>query len=76
VAQILIRDLSPELVEQLKAQAKRHGRSLQAEAKAIIESSVKMSAAQARRVLTELRKSFEGQVHGDSADLIREDRDR
>lgn len=76
MTQILIRGLSPELVEQLKAQAKRHGRSLQAEAKAIIESSAKMSAARARRVFIELRESLEGQVHGDSADLIREDRDR
>lgn len=76
MAQLLIRDLSPDLVERLKGQAKRRGRSLQSELKAILESSAKMSMTEARRVSRELRQSLEGRIQGDSADLIREDRDR
>jgi len=76
MAQLLVRDLSPDTVERLKSQAKRHGRSLQGEVKAILESSGKLSMTEARRLSRELRQGLEGQIQGDSADLIREDRDR
>ena len=41
--QLLIRNLEPETIERLKEQAKQHNRSLQGEAKSIIEKSVKMT---------------------------------
>jgi plasmid stability protein len=43
VPSIVIRDLEPETIERLKAQAERHGRSMQAEAKSIIVGGVGMS---------------------------------
>ena len=38
MAQVLVRDLDPAIVEKLKARAADHGRSLQAELKAILEA--------------------------------------
>jgi plasmid stability protein len=76
MAQILVRDLSPDTIDRLKNQAKRHGRSLQGEVKVILESAAKLPMAQARQVAAQLRQSLEGRIKGDSADLIREDRER
>lgn len=48
--QILVRDLDAEVIEQLKERARRHGRSLQKEAKAILEQAVgRLSMDEARR---------------------------
>jgi plasmid stability protein len=76
MAQLLVRDLQPETVERLKNRAQRNGRSLQGEIKIILESAAKLSMAETRQVAAQLRQSLEGRIQGDSADLIREDRDR
>jgi plasmid stability protein len=62
MAQVLVRDLDRAVVEKLKARAADHGRSLQAELKAILE-------AQARQVT-------KGRLHTDSGELQAEDRER
>ena len=77
MAQVLVRQLDKKVVVRLKKQAKEHGRSLQSEVKTILEEAVPdYEAAWKRieRVHTRLRKS--GRTFADSADLIREDRDR
>jgi plasmid stability protein len=76
MAQILVRDLSPDIVDRLKDRAERNGRSLQGEVKVILESAATLSMAEARRLSQQLRKSLEGQMTSDSADLLREDRER
>jgi plasmid stability protein len=76
MAQILVRDLSPDMVDRLKNRAERNGRSLQGEAKIILESAAKLSMTEAREAARRLRQTLEGSIQGDSADLIREDRDR
>jgi plasmid stability protein len=76
MAQVLVRDLDSELVERLKNQARRHGRSLQGEAKAILEAAACYSMEEARQVARQLRQRHAGQMTSDSADLIREDRER
>ena len=73
---ILIRDLDKETIKQLKKRAAANGRSLQAEAKEIIERSARQKTfEQLRRELEMLRKSS-GPQTTDSVDLIREDRKR
>jgi plasmid stability protein len=74
--QLLIRNLEPETIERLKARAKRHNRSLQGEAKSILEESAKVSMAEARALADKWHKRLAGRKFSDSADLIREDRDR
>ncbi len=71
---LLIRNLDPELVEQLKSRAKRNGRSLSAEVKHILESAVPKQAVNMEEILEHMAQMRE-RTRG-SADLIREDRDR
>lgn len=80
MAQVLIRDLDPEVLETLKERARRNHRSLQGELKAILEvaargtaaSSVEEFLAQARLI----RERTEATYQTDSAVLVREDRER
>ena len=80
MAQVLIRDLDPEVIEALKRRAKEHNRSLQGELKAILEQVVRNShprnvdAFLAR--VREIRKQTAGIPQTDAAQLVREDRNR
>lgn len=76
MAQILVRGLDDDVVKRLKRRAKRHERSLQAEARLILEQAAKLDMVTAREQLAEFRKQFGDRVFDDSAVLIREDRDR
>jgi plasmid stability protein len=77
MSQILIRNLSPETVERLKVQAKRSGRSLEAEVRVILEQAgrPRYSPEDFQRMTAEIRATA-GPQQSDSTDLIREDRDR
>jgi plasmid stability protein len=77
VAQILVRNLEPEVVERLKARAERNGRSLQAEVAQILRQAARTkSMAEARAAAEEIQRRFAGRTFPDSAELIREDRER
>ncbi|MEP7008936.1 MAG: hypothetical protein ABJC13_01290 [Acidobacteriota bacterium] len=76
MAQILVRDLDTALVDRLKGQAQQHGRSLQGEVKAILETSARLSPAEAREIADRWRQRLAGRMRSDSADLVREDRER
>ena len=75
MASILIRNLDHQFVKRLKDNAKRHGRSLQAEAKSILMSGVKLSAAETLLMLREWKKRFKGRKFSDSTQMVREMRD-
>ena len=79
MAQILVRNLDEKTVKQLKKRAKQEGRSLQAEAKLILEQASQEPAldmAKARKLVDEIRSQLKGRKFPDSVELIREDRDR
>jgi plasmid stability protein len=76
MSQILARDLDPAVLERLKQRARRHGRSLQREAQAILEAASAFSMEEARDVAAEWRHRLSGAMATDSADLLREDRQR
>lgn len=76
MAQVLVRDLDPELLDRLKARARLHGRSLQGELKAVLEAAAVFSMAEAREASARWRQRLAGRSMSDSSDLIREDRDR
>jgi antitoxin FitA len=79
MAQILIRDLDPALVERLKARARRNHRSLQGEVKAILEEVGKppMTREEMLATFDKWQEYWrrQGKMFSDSAELIREDRD-
>ena len=76
MAQVLVRDLDPEVLERLKSRARLHGRSLQGELKVILEAAAVFSMSEAREVSERWRQRLAGQMTSDSSDLLREDRDR
>ena len=77
MAQMLVRDLDPEVVERLKARARVHGRSLQKEVKAILEeAAATLSLSEAEEVAKLWQKRLAGREYSDSAELVREDRER
>ena len=74
---VLVRNLDTKTIDRLKAHAAEHRRSVQAEAKAIIEKSVNAyTMAEFRRAVGRMRKKLSGRTHSDSVELIREDRRR
>ena len=79
MAQILVRNLEAQVVKKLKERAREAGRSLQVEARFILEKEAnapQVDMETARKLAEEFRKKFKGRKFSDSADLIREDRDR
>lgn len=75
--QVLIRDLDAAVLKRLRERARRHGRSLQKEAKAILEEGASaLSMAEARRVARRWQRRLAGRRLSDSAALIRADRGR
>lgn len=76
MSDILVRGLKDETVKRLKARAKRHGRSLQGEAKMLIEQAAGAGSEEIAAMLDGWKRRFAGRRFGSSAKLIREDRDR
>jgi plasmid stability protein len=76
VAQLTIRNLNPEALRRLRLRAAEHGRSPEAEARAILERVLGSAAEDFWAKAAELRARTRGRKHTDSTVLIREDRDR
>jgi plasmid stability protein len=73
---IFVRGLSQKTIERLKERARLNGRSLQQEAKALLERAAEtLTMREARRLSERWRHRFDGRAMSDSAQLIREDRD-
>jgi len=76
MAQVLVRSLEQPILERLKARARRHGRSLQAELKAILEAASEGDLLDARRVADRIRRALKGRRQFDSGAMQDEDRRR
>ncbi len=74
--QLLVRNLEEETVERLKALARRHGRSLQGQVKVVLEEAASLSGADVTALLAKWEGRLRGKRFGDSARLIRTDRER
>jgi len=76
MAELLVRNLDQETLKRLKLRAKRHRRSLQGEAKLILEEAAALQLEDARNLIEKIRAQFSGKKFSDSATLIRRDRRR
>ena len=76
MADILIRGVDETTLRRLKSRAKRHGRSLQGEAKLLLEEAAGISGDEVSTMLSTWRKRFAGRKLTKSVDLIRKDRSR
>lgn len=77
MAQIAVQGLDDEIVARLALRAERNGRTLHDEVKAILEDAASIySHDEAFAVATGWQQRLAGRVSDDSADLIRDDRER
>ena len=76
MADVLVRDLDEDILKQLKAAAKTHGRSLQAEIHEVLRSASARRLAETRRLSAQWLRRLRGSAQSDSSALIREDRER
>jgi plasmid stability protein len=75
MANLLVRNLDDDVLKELKAAAKAHGRSLQAEVHEVLRNASTRRLAETRRLSGRWLKRLRSSAHSDSAALIREDRD-
>jgi plasmid stability protein len=75
MANLLVRNLDEDVLKELKAAAKAHRRSLQAEIHEVLRNASVRRLAETRRVSAQWLKRLSGRARTDSAALIREDRD-
>ncbi len=76
MARILIRDLDDETVRRLKERARRHGRSLQGEARLILTRAAGLGFKEARTLARQWHQKLARRELPDSTEMIREDRQR
>lgn len=84
MAQILVENLDPVILEKLENLAKQHGRSLEEELKHILQQAAETvtnyhtggNMEKAREAVARAQMRYAGQFFSDSAELIREDRER
>ncbi|HWU14113.1 hypothetical protein [Caulobacter sp. BK020] len=75
MAQLLVREVPRDVVEALKRRAAANGRSAEAEHRLILEATLKAGRSAFRERAAVLREKTQGRIVGESADLIRLDRD-
>lgn len=75
MAQLLVRDVPQDVVEALKQRAKEHGRSAEAEHRAILEDALRAGRSGFWERAAKLREETGDRIFSDSTDLIRQDRD-
>lgn len=74
--QLLIRNLEEETMQKLKERAKKHNRSLQGEVKLILEGYANSPDESPLAIAERWQGYFAGRTFSDSAELVREDRER
>jgi plasmid stability protein len=75
MANILVRNLDDEVLNQLKSAARAHGRSLQAEIHEALRTASARRLAETRRLSNQWLRRLGRSQQTDSTTLIREDRD-
>lgn len=80
MSQLILNNIDPPLLEKLKIRAANHQRSPEEELKAILEEAIETEQAAKMKAFSEqaaqMRQALAGRSHTDSAQLVREDRDR
>ena len=78
MAELVLKNLGNEVLDQLQERANRHGRTSTEEAKAILSEVLRGSSPQTWVPVDAIyqRLAASGRKFSDSADLLREDRDR
>lgn len=73
---ILVRGLDKETLERLKRRARRHGRSLQGEAKMLLQQAAGADSQKVAEILDRWDRRFKGRRFSGSVDMVHKDRER
>ncbi len=74
---VLVRDVEPQILEKIKERAARNGRSLQTEVQIILRRSAETAEILSDiETAAKIKASLQGGNFSDSAELLREDRNR
>ena len=73
---VLVRDVEETVLEKLKEQAQRNGRSLQTEMLSILNIFAGYNSLSDEQTAAVIKDSLRGRVFSDSSELLREDRSR
>ncbi len=76
MSDVLVRNVADDVLKRLKARARQNRRSLQGEVRVILEHAAEGKVPSRRAVIDKVRALFKGRRFSDSAELIREDRER
>jgi plasmid stability protein len=74
MAQLVIHNLGFKTIQRLKARARRHGRSLEAEVRGVLEQIAGAEAADTARLLAHWDRRLGGRRFSESAAVAYEDR--
>ena len=75
MAQVIIRNLDDRVVATLKYKAELHGHSLEQELREILTSAAGLVVGEKLALVDGIRSMTPAPLQGDSAELLREDRD-
>ena len=79
MAKIILENIDSNVIEKLEELAIQHGRSLQEELKYILEQATQTKTTDTvdyQEMILQVQKMFAGRTFRDSAELLREDRER
>jgi len=76
MAQLLVRNIPDDIADALRRRANANRRSVEAEHRVLLEEALKPRRDEFWGRAAKLRAKTRARVQGDSADLIREDRDQ
>lgn len=76
MAHLILHDVDPEVMEELRRRADLRGREIEAEAKAVLEDALGFSRARSLALARRIREGLAGRGLAASATLIRAARER
>lgn len=76
MAHLILHDVDPEVMEELRRRADLRGREIESEAKAVLEDSLGFSRVRSLTVARRIREGLAGRSLAPSATLIRTARER
>lgn len=76
MAHLILHDVDPEVIEELRRRADLRGREIEAEAKALLEDAVGFSRTRALILARRIREGLAGRGLAGSAALLRAERER
>lgn len=76
MAHLILNDVDPEVMEELRRRADLRGREIAEEARAVLEDALGFSRTRALTLARRIREGISGRPLGSSAGLLREARER